>query len=104
MSEEALRAFVVVAGADAWDRLDKAIEASSNGSWSMATASAAIDGVTVLCVGAHLDHVPLVRCGMCGNRATWAGHRWIECDRCSWSSYDPHRVGWLWRLRVWLGR
>lgn len=42
----ALRSFVVDAGADAWDRLDKAIEASSNGSWSIGAANAAVDAVT----------------------------------------------------------
>jgi hypothetical protein len=47
---------------------------------------------------------PLVRCRMCGRRCRWDGPRWITCRRCCWSSSDNRRVGFVWRLRVWLGR
>jgi hypothetical protein len=59
---------------------------------------------------------PIVRCGMCGGRCRWAGPwwggrrrwegpRWIHCrPGCVWSSHDPRRVGWIWRLRVLIGR
>lgn len=41
----ALRSFVVDAGAAAWGRLEKAIDASLNGSWSVGAADAAVDAV-----------------------------------------------------------
>lgn len=47
---------------------------------------------------------PDVRCGVCGGRCQWDGPRWIKCPRCPWSSHDPRRVGWRWRLRVFLGK
>jgi hypothetical protein len=46
---------------------------------------------------------PQVRCTMCGSRCRWAGF-WMECRHCSWASHDHRRVGWLWRLRVLVGR
>jgi hypothetical protein len=47
---------------------------------------------------------PEVRCGMCGGRCRNWRSKWIECRNCAWSSHDPRRAGWLWRVRVWLGR
>lgn len=47
---------------------------------------------------------PKVRCGMCGGRCRNRGSGWIECRRpCYWSSFNPCRIGWRWRLAVWLG-
>lgn len=50
---------------------------------------------------------PDIRCGMCGGRCRRdkTGPAWIECrNGCAWSSSDHRRVGWYWRLRVWVGR
>lgn len=47
---------------------------------------------------------PDVRCSMCGSRCKPDGPRWITCKAgCAWHSHDPRRVGWLWRLRVFIG-